>query len=87
MDAMGIKKIARDVIRIAERLQLNKESIEKMNKFSKENVLPRLIFEAGTVFDIRREFFIATYAAEGKDPLVFPVYIIFDKLENLSMTS
>ena len=81
MDAMGITRISRGVITIAERLHLNKASIDKIKKLSKDNVLPRIIVDVGAVSDTGKELFIATDAANGKETLVFSVYMSFDMLE------
>ena len=49
IDVIGMKKIARDVNKVSDRLQLKKASIDKIKKLSKDNVFPNIIVETGTV--------------------------------------
>ena len=52
-----------------------------MRKWSKINLLPRLIVQCAAVSEIGRKFCVAAYAAEDESPIVFTVYLIFDELD------
>ena len=82
MDAMGIKRIATEITEKAEREGLSVASVEKMKTWSKDELLPRLIVQAGAVTEVGRHFCVATYVAEGDDPLVFTIWSVFDDLDN-----
>lgn len=81
MDAMGIARIARDVVAAAEEKEVSVESVKKMKEWSKDEYLPRLIVEAGAVTEVGRHFCLATYASEGDAPLPFTFYVQLDKLD------
>ena len=52
-----------------------------MKIWSRDALLPRLIVEVGAVAEVGRHFCVATYGAEGEDPLPFTIYLIFDDLD------
>lgn len=81
MDQMGIIRLVRDVIAKAEELNLSSKSVAKMKEASHPHLLPRLIVECGAVAKVGRPFCLATYAAEGNDPLVFGIYKTIEALE------
>jgi len=81
MDAMGIARIAREIVAKAEEEDISVESVKKMKNWSQDEFLPRLIVEAGAVTEVGRHFCLATYAAEGNDPIPFAVYRLFDDMD------
>ena len=81
MDAMGIACLATDVTKKAQEMKVSESSVAKMVKCSQPHYLPRLIVEAATVSTVGRPFCIATYGAEGDDPLVFSIHLGFHELE------
>eukprot|EP00956_Cyclotella_meneghiniana_P038233 scaffold150619_cov36-Cyclotella_meneghiniana.AAC.2 len=81
MDAMGVDRIARDIVAKAEDMKVCPKSCAKMKKWSAAEFLPRLKVEIGAITEVGRQFCIATYAAEGNDPLVLGIYRTFAALD------
>jgi hypothetical protein len=81
MDSMGVEQIAKEVVSKAVEWKLCPQSREKMRKWSTDELMPRLKVEIGAVAEVGRQFCIATYAAEGNDPLPFAIHRTFDDLD------
>ena len=62
-------------------MKLPEKPVAKMKKYSADKYLPKLIVQAGAVTEVGKQWCIATYAAEGNDPLVFGTYQMFNDLD------
>ena len=81
MDAMGVDRIARDIVAKAENMKVCPKSCAKMKNWSAAELLLCLKVEIGAITEVGRQFCIATYAAEGNDPLVLGIYCTFAALD------
>ena len=78
---MGVEWNTMEFIKSSKEGHLSKISIKKTDSDASPENLAIMIVQFDAVANAGRPFCVATYLAEGDDPIIFGVYIILEDLD------